>query len=130
MTKVLRTSLLGLGFLVSCGGSASRGHHDAQPPGVTGGADSEGDSGKGGTVGGGSVATAGRGGTSGAGASGGGTPAQLGGMNGVGGDGMGGDGAAPTLSLPAGCEPRAHTETATACSLALYCDTASDLTSC
>src|SRR5438876_152554 len=35
MTKVLRTSLLGLGFLVSCGGSASRGHHDAQPPGVT-----------------------------------------------------------------------------------------------
>lgn len=128
--KALHVCLLGLGFLVGCGGSASRDRHGSQPPPATGdaGNDSGGaDGGRGvaGTTG--AVDLAGRGGgASGATASGGSTPEPLGGTTGV----AGGAGAAPGLPLPPGCEPRSHMETADACSLAVYCDTASQLTSC
>lgn len=125
MAKALRTSLLGLGFLVACGGSASRERHE--PPSVVGGgggADTAGVSAKGGMVATRPVDAAGRGGggTSGANPSEGGRLEEPG--------GMAGDGATPTLSLPPGCEPRARTETADTCSLAVYCDTASLLTNC
>jgi len=127
--KVLGASLVALSFLVACGGSASRDRQQlpsAEGGADTGGADTGGVSGKGGT--GGTVATgfvdAGRGG----GGTGGVNPSVGGSLVDPG--GMGGDSATPTLSLPAGCEPRARTETADTCSLAVYCDTASLLTNC
>lgn len=130
LMKGLHACLLGLGFLLGCGGSASREPHDSQPPRTTGdaGNDSAGADGGSGVAGTrGAVDSAGRGGVaSGASASGGSSPEPLGGMPGVGGDA----GTAPTLQLPPGCEPRARMETADACSLAVYCDTASELTSC
>ena len=129
MTKLLRASLVGLGLLVACGGSASRGRHD--PSGVGGSADTEQAGGKGGTVVIGVGDAAGRGGGGGT-SVGGGTsapnPSEGGRLEEPG--GRGGQAATPTLSLPPGCEPRDRTETADTCSLAVYCDTASLLTNC
>lgn len=109
--RALQTSLLAL-VLAACGGSASRGRGDSQPSSMGGVAG----------VGPAGEANGASAGTTGAVASGGtlGTPAG----------GMASAGEAPTLLLPPGCEPRAHMETADTCSLAVYCDTDSHLTSC
>jgi hypothetical protein len=128
MLKLLYTTLVGVGFLVACGGSASRDRHDSAPTSASGDAgehsrSTEEDAGQGGTASAGAVGPVGpvgpRGGAS---ASGGSNPEELGGMD--------GGGAAPTLPLPPGCEPRAHSETADSCSLGVYCDTTSQLTNC
>lgn len=62
------------------------------------------------------------GGTTAAGASGGDATEQLGGEAGM--------GVEPELPLPPGCEPRGRMETADTCSLAVYCDTASEISNC
>lgn len=129
MMKAWHAGLLLLGLLVACGGTASRDRRDVEPPSPAGGAaggsdDGEGLSGKGGVMSAGATAPAMGGGSSGSSASGsGGRSEQLGGSSGHG-------GAVTTLPLPPGCEPRARTETADSCSLAAYCDTASQLTNC
>ena len=128
--RLLHVTLLALGLLVGCGGSASRNPHDAQPQGGTGGAGDDRPGAAGETAMAGSAAAPASGGPSagGSGASLGGAPnggrsQDLGGTAGVGG--------APALALPPGCELRSHMETADTCSLGAYCATSpSVITNC
>jgi hypothetical protein len=114
--RLLRAALLAFGLVVGCGGSASRGKHDAQPASSTGGAagDRSGTAGANAVAGSAAAAAAGGSVTSAGGAPGEGGPEDFGGMADA--------GAAPVLSLPPGCEPRTPKETADVCSLAVDCD--------
>lgn len=109
-------ALLALGLVLGCGGSASRGKHDAAPSSPTGGTENEPSGTAGANAAAGSTVTPPNGGTatSPGGSLGAAGAQDLGGMA----DG----GAGPELSLPPGCEPRTPTETAETCSLAVDCD--------
>jgi hypothetical protein len=129
--NVRHTSILAFGFLVACGGSAARDHHDSPSTNDAGAAGNdaggtEGDGASGGTSSSGAVGAAG---TMGGSRPSSGGSVAAGGHAGRPGN-MGGTSAGPTLELPPGCEPRGRTETADTCSLAVYCDTASQLTNC
>lgn len=114
--RPLRTALLALGVVAGCGGSASRGQHDA--PASSSGATASDPTGTAGAkaVAGSAVALP----SGGTGTSAGGTPGSAGSQEDLG--GMAGADTGPELSLPPGCEPRTPLATADTCSLAVDCD--------
>jgi len=119
--RLWHTGLLAIGLAVGCGKSSSHQQPDMEPVSPAGGASDE-PSEEPATGGGTAAPIAGTsgassaGGTSLGGAASGGTSQDLGGSPDA--------GAAPSLMLPPGCEPRTPMESADICSLAVDCDTA------